>query len=272
MSFGLSALGLVPKNAVSRVAGSFSRSSASKLVIPWFVERYGINLEEAESPEGGYQTLHDLFTRALKDGARPIATSALVSPADGHVARSGRVDDGLLIQAKGKHYGMQDLLGEALAAGDDEGDYAYATIYLAPTDYHRLHAPADLEVEAVYAVPGTLWPVNPMSVNGVDRLFCINERATLRCRTQSGHRLWVVLVGATIVGGIRLAFEPAYGSNVPSRGTTERYLYENPVSLAAGAPLGHFEFGSTAILVWEQALGLPSFELNTPIQVGQALA
>jgi phosphatidylserine decarboxylase len=271
MSLGLNALAWVPKNTLSRVAGSFSRSSLSKVIIPWFVKRYDIDLEEAEEPEGGFQTLHQLFTRPLKDGARKIASAPLVSPADGHVARCGKVDDGLLIQAKGKYYGMGELFGEAMEIGEDAGDYAFATIYLAPTDYHRLHAPADLQVESVYAVPGTLWPVNPMSVNGVDRLFCINERATLRCRTATGQRLWIVLVGATIVGGIRLAFEPGYGSNQPDRATTERYVYDQPIALKAGDPLGHFEFGSTAVLVWEQDLGIPGFDEDTPVRVGDAL-
>jgi phosphatidylserine decarboxylase len=271
MSLGLSALKLVPKNTLSRAAGVFSRSSVSKAVIPWFVKRYDIDLDEALAPEGGFETLHQLFTRPLKEGARAIADAPLVSPADGHVAQSGRVDDGLLVQAKGKDYGMNELLGEAMN-GDEAGqDFAFATIYLAPTDYHRLHSPADLLVESVYAVPGTLWPVNPTSVNGVDRLFCINERATLRCRTEDGSRLWIVLVGATIVGGIRLAFEPNYGSNQPDRATTERFVYHQPIALKAGDPLGHFEFGSTAILVWERGLGEPSLEQGMALRVGQAL-
>ena len=271
MSFGLKALGLVPKNTVSRLAGSFSRTAASKAVIPWFVRTYGIDLDEAQTPDGGFSSLHELFTRPLKPGARPIADSPLVSPADGHVARCGLVDDGLLVQAKGKQYSLKDLLGEALEAEDEEASYAYATIYLAPTDYHRLHSPADLQVEAVYAVPGTLWPVNPTSVNGVDRLFCINERAALRCRTAQGARLWVVLVGATIVGGIRLAFEPAYGSNQPDRATTERYVYPEPIALKAGDPLGHFEFGSTAIVIWDHAAGSCAYDAGSPVRVGEAL-
>ena len=271
MSFGMKALGLVPKNTVSRIAGHFSRSKVSRSVIPWFVKKYQINLDEAQVPEGGFQTLHDLFTRPLKAGRRPPAAVELVSPADGKVARCGFVDDGLMVQAKGKDYSMSELLGEAYTVGEDQADYAYATIYLAPTDYHRLHSPADLVVESVYAVPGTLWPVNPMSVNDVDRLFCINERATLRCRTTAGHRVWVVLVGATIVGGIRLAFEPDYGSNLPSRSATERYVYDQPIELKAGDPLGHFEFGSTAVMVWDRKLGYADHQPNAPIQVGEAL-
>lgn len=271
MSFGITALSLVPKNTVSRIAGRFSRSKASRSVIPWFIKTYQIDLDEAVVPLGGFETLHDLFTRPLKPGKRPTADVPLVSPADGKVARCGLVDDGLLVQAKGKEYSMSELLGEAFSVDDDQADYAYATIYLAPTDYHRLHSPTDLVVESVYAVPGTLWPVNPMSVNEVDRLFCINERATLRCRTLDGHRLWVVLVGATIVGGIRLAFEPSYGSNLPARATTERYVYDQPIQLQAGDPLGHFEFGSTAVLVWDRALGVAEHERNAPIQVGEGL-
>ena len=271
MSLGIKALSLVPKNTVSRLAGAFSRSGLSRAVIPMFVRNYGIDMDEAEVPAEGFATLHELFTRPLKAGARTIADAAMVSPADGKVARCGEVMAGTMVQAKGKEYSMVELLGEAFSPSEDASDYAYATIYLSPTDYHRVHSPAELWVESVYAVPGTLWPVNPMSVNHVDRLFCINERATLRCRTAEGHRVWVVLVGATIVGGIRLAFEPSYGSNLPSRGATERYVYEEPVALAAGAPLGHFEFGSTAIMVWDRALGDITMEEGRPVKVGEAL-
>ena len=202
MSLGIKVLSLVPKNTVS-TRGCVQSLRGLAAVIPMFVRNYGIDTDEAEVSAEGFATLHELFTRPLKAGARTIADAAIVSPADGKVARCGEVTAGTMVQAKGKEYSMVELLGEAFSPSEDASDYAYATIYLSPTDYHRVHSPAELWVESVYAVPGTLWPVNPMSVNHVDRLFCINERATLRCRTAEGHRVWVVLVGATIVGGIR---------------------------------------------------------------------
>jgi phosphatidylserine decarboxylase len=267
----LTALRLVPKNLLSRIVGRFSRSALSRFLLPWFIGKYSINLSEAIRPDGGFATLHDLFTRHLVPGARPIAAAALVSPADGRVASSGAVAAGMMVQAKGKNYRLDELLGEAITVAETGLELAYATIYLAPPDYHRLHSPAALLVESIYAVPGTLWPVNPMSVNGVDRLFCINERVTLRCRLHDGRRLWVVLVGATIVGGIRLAFDPAYASNLAARRQVERTVYPEPIALAPGDALGHFEFGSTAILVWESSIGLPSSVLGAAVQVGAAL-
>ena len=267
----LTALRLVPKNLLSRMMGRFSRSALSRLLLPWFTEKYRIDLSEAQCPDDGFATLHDLFTRCLRPGARPIAVAPLVSPADGRVAQCGAVAAGMLVQAKGKNYRLDELLGAAIAPDEAQRELSYSTIYLAPTDYHRLHSPAALTVESIYAVPGTLWPVNPLSVSGVDRLFCINERVTLRCRVQDGRRLWVVLVGATMVGGIRLAFDPAYGSNLAARRQVERTVYPEPIALAPGEPLGHFEFGSTAILIWERSLGLPNTALGAAVRVGEAL-
>ena len=144
------------------------------------------------------------------------------------------------------------------------------TLYLSPTDYHRLHAPCDLRVLERRYIAGTLWPVNTTSVAEVDRLFCVNERVALRCETPCGARVWVVLVGATIVGGIRLAFEPEFASDQGEPSEFRDYRDE-PVTLRAGAPLGHFELGSTAVLIWDTKLGEVAPSLDARVRVGEAL-
>ena len=267
MSFLIGGLHLVPKNAVSRMAGRFSRSTASKAIIPWFVRRYGLNLEEAVVPEEGFETLHALFTRALKPGARVIDPNAgLVSPADSVLAQGGDVESGQLLQAKGRTYSLAEMLGE----DPGPGPWQFGTFYLAPTDYHRVHSPADLEVLERRSVPGTLWPVNPVSVAEVDQLFCVNERVILKCRHAQGGIVYVVFVGATIVGGIRLAFDADYGSNRGPQNDEHR-VYEPPISMRKGEEMGHFELGSTVVLAWESSLGTLTASLDDAIQVGNAL-
>ncbi len=267
MSFLINGLRLVPKNAVSRMAGRFSRSGSSKAIIPWFVRRYGLNLDEAVVPEAGFQSLHELFTRALKPGARPIDGAAdLVSPADSVLAQGGPVEAGRILQAKGRTYALAEMLGE----DPGPGPWQFGTFYLAPTDYHRVHSPADLEVLERRSVPGALWPVNPISVAEVDQLFCVNERVILKCRHVLGQTLYVVFVGATIVGGIRLAFDPDYGSNRGAQNNEHR-VYDEPIPMTKGQELGHFELGSTVVLAWETSLGPLAAPIAEAIQVGQAL-
>jgi phosphatidylserine decarboxylase len=236
-------------------------------MIPWFARRYDLDLDEAVVPAQGFANLHQLFTRALTDGARPVAKAPLVSPADGVVAQCGRVQQGQLIQAKGKTYSAEALIGSELT---DPDAFDYATIYLSPHDYHRLHSPAAMTVNQRCAVPGTLWPVNPISVAEVDRLFCVNERVALRAQVGE-HTIYVVLVGATIVGGIKLTFDATYSANTGAAGP-ERVTYSEPHHLAAGAPLGHFEFGSTAIVLWPRALGQLAVASGDAVRVGEALA
>ena len=266
MSLLINGLSLVPRNGISRLAGQFSRSRLSRPLIPWFARRYDLAMEEAVVPALGFNPLHEVFTRALVDGARPIAKAPLVSPADGVVAQCGKVQQGHLIQAKGKTYSAEALIGSEL---DDPDAFDYATIYLSPHDYHRLHSPATMSVDQRCAIPGTLWPVNPISVAEVDRLFCVNERVALRGQV-GDHTLFTILVGATIVGGIKLAFDEAYSAN-PRAPSAERFTYSEPHCLAAGEPLGHFEFGSTAVLLWPRALGKLTVRPGDRVRVGEAL-
>lgn len=267
MSFLITGLSMVPKNALSRAAGRFSRSGLSKAMVPWFAKRYRLNLDEAVVPDAGFATLHQLFTRALKPGARPVDPDAvLVSPSDSVLAQGGDVVDGTLIQAKGRAFSLAKMLGEE----PEPGPWQYGTFYLAPTDYHRVHSPADLEVVERRVIPGYLWPVNPISVAEVDELFCVNERVVLKCRQAEGGIIYVVFVGATIVGGIRLAFDEDYGSN---RGQNSEGLtvYDEPIAVAKGAELGHFELGSTVVLAWQNSIGCLDAPLGEPVRVGERI-
>ncbi len=250
----LRALRHLPRNALSRLAG---RAAAARLPAPLvraeialFARAVGADLSEMRDGLESFPTLQAFFTRALRDGVRPIdaAPESLVAPCDGAWGESGVVRDGMLLQLKGRPYGLAELLGSAEDAARFEGG-AYATFYLAPRDYHRFHSPCDARVERATYVPGTLWPVNAAGLAGIDGLFAQNERICAFLRGAPGDAfLCLVAVGATMVGKVRVRFD-ALETNLPGA-TAERRSYAD-VRLAKGEEWGRFEFGSTIVLVAE---------------------
>src|SRR6478752_2476622 len=206
-------LSLLPKNALSRAVGSLCRIPAPQPIVQTamrlFIKKFGVDMSEAEFPLEHYQTFTEFFTRRLKPGARPITPGETlpISPVDGTVGMCGRIEDGTLVQAKGRTYTLPELLGgptAALDARDFEGG-TFVTIYLAPYNYHRIHAPLGGRITGYTNVPGNLWPVNAVGVENVDKLFCINERLTTFLDTPRGPCA-VVKVGATNVGRIRALY------------------------------------------------------------------
>lgn len=248
MPLSLSLLALVPKNHLSRAIGAFADTRLSKPLIPWFARRYRIDLAEADRPLAAYPTLNAFFTRSLKPGLRPVAQAgnplAVVSPVDGRIAQCGPIDGDRLIQAKGRHYTLAQLLGDAGEAAPFAGGF-FITIYLAPTDYHRMHHYADGCVTGFRYVPGALWPVNEVSVANVDCLFGINERLTSYVRV-GGHPTAIVKVGATVVGKIRCGHTPVESNTGRARAQT----YAVPVPCRKGDELALFAMGSTVVLVF----------------------
>lgn len=232
--------------AATRCAGRLARTRISRHGIPWFARRYGVNLEEANAPAAGFGSLQEFFTRSLRPGARPTdpRARALLSPADGQVGECGAISADTLVQAKGKEYSLAALLQEP---GERFHGGIFATVYLAPGDYHRFHAPVDGTITTVRRVPGTYYSVNPASVERVPRLFARNERAVVLL-----DGVALVLVGACLVGGIHLIFRP-------------------PSAVTRGTELGWFEFGSTAIVLAEGAWEL-QVTPGARIRVGEALA
>lgn len=244
-------LKLLPKNLLSRLVGFLASLKISKIAIGWFARRYKIDLDEADKPLGEYKTLNQFFTRTLKAGVRPVSEAenpnAVVSPVDGKIAQCGKIEDGRIIQAKGRYYTVQELIGnEEEAKPYINGQFM--TIYLAPTDYHRIHHYTDGAVEGYRYIPGTLFPVNPFSVENIENLFPINERLTTFLDS-SGKKSAIVKVGATIVGKIKVSYSNVE-SNISRNVIAE--AYEKKIQVSKSDELGLFAMGSTVVLLFPE--------------------
>lgn len=239
-----------------------------------FARAVGANLDETELELGAYESLGDFFARRLRPGARPIEPdpAAVISPCDGVVAAIGTASAGELVQAKGRHYQLAELLADdALAARLTGG--AYATIYLSPRDYHRVHTPIDAQIVGYRYLPGALWPVNPLVAARRDALLSRNERVVIHLRSPAAGDFALVMVGAAGVGNIRLAhpLDPDHpGGRAPDsatlRGSGEHYAMEfDDIEIARGDELGAFRLGSTVVMVAEPG------RLTFAGEVGQAV-
>jgi phosphatidylserine decarboxylase len=268
---------LLPKQALTMLMGALARRHSGALttrVIRGFIARYGVNMAEAEQPDpAAYACFNDFFTRPLKPGARPLAAGAdWLCPVDGAISQFGRVEAGQIFQAKGHDYSATALLGgdAGLAAGYADG--WFATLYLSPRDYHRLHMPCDGRLTRMVHVPGELFSVNPTTARGVPGLFARNERVVCHFEGPLGPFV-MVLVGATIVGSMATVWHGVV--NPPRPGTPRTWNYPpGRVSLARGAEMGRFLLGSTVVML----LPPGSLRFNprwTPggaIRMGEAMA
>ncbi|MDD7986775.1 archaetidylserine decarboxylase [Lentisphaera marina] len=262
----LTLLNLLPKNLLSRFIGFLANLSISKAFVPWFAKRYKINLDEAEKDISDYPTLNQFFTRHLKAGVRPIHKlddpSNVVSPVDGKIAQMGDIVNGSMIQAKGLDYQLNHLIGSTLEAEAYQDGY-YMTIYLAPTDYHRMHHYATGLIQKMRVIPGRLFPVNVFAVNNVRNLFPINERITTYIENKFGQKSAIVKVGATVVGKIKLAYHKAESN----KGLAMAKTFESPIEVTKGDELGYFAMGSTVVMLFEKG----SFKVNEKLQAGDAV-
>ena len=244
---------LLPKSALSTAVGVATRLPAPaplhRLAVKAFARRYRVDVHEAELAIEGYPTFAEFFTRKLKPGARPIdeGEKVIVSPVDGAVAQLGYSEDGTCLQAKGVCYPVEKLLGDAEVAKPFLGG-AYATIYLSPRDYHRIHSPLAGKITGYSYIPGEFWPVNPASVRLKEALFCVNERLTTYLDTDAG-KVAVVKVGATCVSRIRAAYDDVV---THTGGQAKVHHYAEPIAVEKGGELGVFEMGSTVILLFEK--------------------
>jgi phosphatidylserine decarboxylase len=250
----LTLLRVVPQNALSRLVGGLARARLPRSVrcaaMRAFAARYGVELSECAALET-FETFVDFFARPLRPGLRPIAAGedVIVSPVDAVVSQEGHAAGGRLLQAKGIEFTLEALLGEAALAARFRGG-PFATLYLSPRDYHRIHFPLGGRIVGYRYLPGRLWPVNPASVRAVPGLFTVNERLATLLETPLGACA-VVAVGATIVGRIRVSYDPAAPySNRPRAGPVARD-YNTPIPVKKGDELGAFEMGSTVILLFE---------------------
>lgn len=250
----IAALRVLPRSTLSRAVGALTRWPLPRPVreaaMKAFARRYGIDLGECPGLET-YLTFGQFFARPLRPGLRPVAEGAgvVVSPVDGAVSQAGVTGSGKLVQAKGIDYSAAALLADDDLARRLEGG-AYATLYLSPKDYHRIHFPLGGKVLGWRYVPGVLWPVNPASVRTVPGLFTVNERLVTVLDTPAG-RCAVVAVGATVVGRVRAFYDPAVPHTNSRAGRRVRRDYETPIPVEKGQELGAFEMGSTVILMFE---------------------
>jgi len=267
---------LLPKQALTAVAGRIASARGGALttaLIKWFVRRYGVNMTEAANPAlGSYTTFNDFFTRALQAQARPLADAALICPVDGAISQFGRIDGQQIFQAKGHHYSSTALVGGdgALAAQFDNG--SFATLYLSPKDYHRIHMPCDGHLLRMIYVPGDLFSVNPATARHVPGLFARNERVV--CVFESAHGPFaLVLVGATIVGSMATVWHGVVNARRAGRRSEWGYADQN-VNLRQGQEMGRFLLGSTVVLLFAQgALRFnPAWVSGRGIRLGEEMA
>jgi phosphatidylserine decarboxylase len=274
---------LLPKRALTAAAGAFARHPGGALttnVIRWFIGRYGVNMAEAaDADPAAYASFNDFFTRALKPGARPLAPADLVCPVDGAISQLGAIEGEQIFQAKGHHYSTTALLGgdAALAAHFHGGQFA--TIYLSPKDYHRIHMPCAGRLLRMVHVPGELFSVNPATARGVPGLFARNERVVCVFEGVQGAlsgQPWVlVLVGATIVGSMATVWHGIV--NPPRPGTLREWAYQGEdIRLQQGDEMGRFLLGSTVVLLYPQRSGCgvafnPAWAPGGAVRMGQAM-
>jgi phosphatidylserine decarboxylase len=267
---------LLPKGALTRLAGRVAaaeRGASTTRLIRWFVARYGVNMAEAaESDIAAYKSFNDFFTRALKPGARPLAQADLVCPVDGAISQFGRIRRDQIFQAKGHDYSTRALVGgdAELAAQFDHGHFA--TLYLSPKDYHRIHMPCAGRLLRMIHLPGELFSVNPTTARGVPGLFARNERVVCVFEGQAGPFV-LVLVGATIVGSMATVWHGVV--NPPRPGRPREWRYDDQrIELAQGAEMGRFLLGSTVVLLYPEG-GLqfnPAWMPGGAIRMGEPMA
>lgn len=260
---------LIPKHALTALAGMAAQRRGGPLttkVIRWFVKRYGVNMWEAANPDvASYATFNDFFTRPLREGARPIADADFICPVDGAISQFGSIRRDQIFQAKGHDYSTTALLGgdAALATQFDDGEFA--TLYLSPKDYHRIHMPCAGTLKRMIWVPGDLFSVNPTTARGVPGLFARNERVV--CIFEGAHGPFaLVLVGATIVGSMATVWHGVV--NPPRLPDVTDWTYDDKrIALNRGDEMGRFLLGSTVVMLFPKR----TLKFNARWQPGSAI-
>lgn len=247
---------LIPKQALTALAGKLASAEAGSLttsVIRWFVGRYNVNMAEAANPDiASYPSFNEFFTRPLAEGARPLAEADFLSPVDGAISQFGPIERDQIFQAKGHSYSTTALVGgdRELAAQFENG--SFATLYLSPRDYHRIHMPCAGKLARMIYVPGALFSVNPTTARGVPGLFARNERVVCVFESEFGPFV-LTLVGATIVGSMATVWHGVV--NPPRPGVVREWRYDGhnnaaAVHLQKGQEMGRFLLGSTVVMLF----------------------
>lgn len=264
----------LPQHALSRMIGCAMNSRTTWLknaLIKWFIKRYQVDMSLAakEDPKD-YATFNDFFIRHLKPNSRSIAQNknAIISPADGCISQLGKIQQNKIFQAKGIDYTLQALMGDDAWAKDFENGH-FATIYLSPKDYHRVHVPFTGKLIAMRYIPGQLFSVNTQTTEHVPGLFSRNERAVCLFETDHG-KMAVIMVGAMIVASIHTAWA---GQVAPAANKEIKTINYNSISFTKGDEMGYFCLGSTAIVLFanQNMQWLSDKKENTAVIIGEQL-
>ncbi|MDO9011974.1 MAG: archaetidylserine decarboxylase [Gallionella sp.] len=266
---------LLPKQAFTVFAGKVADArcgSWTARLITWFVGRYKVNMTEAANPDiGSYATFNDFFTRALKSDARPLASADYVCPVDGAISQFGAIKNDQLFQAKGHSYSTIALVGGDADLAAQFQDGSFATIYLSPRDYHRIHMPCDGRLTRMIYVPGDLFSVNPVTARGVPGLFARNERVV--CVFDTAHGSFVLtLVGATIVGSMATVWHGLV--NPPRSREIREWRYDDQqIELKKGDEMGRFLLGSTVVMLFRKDILQfnPQWAPALPVRMGEVM-
>ena len=270
---------LFPKQALTTFAGfvaSRERGWVTTEIIRRFCARYQVNMDEAlNSDIASYPSFNDFFTRALKPGARPLAQADLICPVDGAISQFGAIELDQIFQAKGHHYSTTAVVGGDAALAEQFKHGSFATLYLSPKDYHRIHMPCDGRLTRMIYVPGDLFSVNPVTARGVPGLFARNERVVCVFESAGGPFV-LILVGATIVGSMATVW---HGLVNPPRGKGVRTWHypasgEPAITLKKGDEMGRFLLGSTVVMLFPPApvRFSPDWAPGRSIRLGEAMA
>ncbi len=267
---------LTPQHLLSRAAGKVAECEQPRFknaLIEWFIRKYGVNMAEAErqSPEE-FKHFNDFFTRSLKPDARTIDTrkEIIISPVDGAVSQLGDIRQGQIFQAKGQSFSLVELLGGDVDRAQPFMGGKFATIYLSPKDYHRIHMPISGTLKEMVYIPGKLFSVNPVTAENVPRLFARNERVAAIFDTELGP-MAMVLVGAMIVASIETVWS---GLVAPLKREvkSQHYNLSNPITLEKGVEMGRFKLGSTVVLAFPENTAdfLEAFQAGSNVRMGEA--
>jgi len=268
---------VLPKHALSRIIGTIAESKRpwlKNLLIKRAISAFGINMQEAASDNlEDYESFNAFFTRALKDDARVVDgdPKSVCCPADGVISQAGIIDKTRILQAKGLNYSISRLLGNSVSA-QRFNNGSFATIYLSPKDYHRVHMPVSGTLRATRYIPGELFSVNDKTAQGLEELFARNERLVCEFESESAGNFVVVFVGAMLVAGIETVWG---GFEKPGPGAVrESDFSDRQLAYDKGEEIGQFKFGSTAIILFEKerVTGLETLNPQSPVLMGQQLA
>lgn len=266
---------LMPKQLLTVLAGKFASARLGGLttaVIRGFVARYGVNMQEAADPDiASYASFNEFFTRPLREGARLLADADFICPVDGAISQFGAIERDNIFQAKGHSYTTTALVGGDADLAAQFADGSFATLYLSPKDYHRIHMPCAGRLRRMIYVPGELFSVNPTTARGVPGLFARNERVVCVFDSEFGSFV-LTLVGATIVGSMATVWHGVV--NPPrARSVREWHYDDRQVALQKGQEMGRFLLGSTVVMLFpKDTLNFnPEWEPAKTIRMGEAM-